>query len=160
MTFENVLAEDKKTHQESGVDLSAAKLQLEGRGSAAETTRSEAPGMCNLPISCCSVLALAFQGESWNNEVASNPRSDTKGKKEEETKKKNGATDVAGRLGDSFFPARRCRPPPDHHLPSQQGGGGGLLASAILVPLAPRRYLCGGKLGCSVLPTNVSVGPF
>lgn len=30
----------------------------------------EALGICNLSISRCSALALAFQGESWNNQAA------------------------------------------------------------------------------------------
>lgn len=70
MTFENILTEDKRLNRE-WVDLSMAKLQLEGWESTLETMRIEALGICNLPISCCSVLALAFQGESRNNQAAS-----------------------------------------------------------------------------------------
>lgn len=67
MTFENILTEDKRLNIE-WVDLSTAKLQLEGWESTLKTMRIEALRICNLPISCLSVLALAFQGESWNNQ--------------------------------------------------------------------------------------------
>lgn len=61
MTFENVLAEDERLNSQ-WADLSAAKLQQE-RG-VRETMQIEVFRICNLAISCCSALALAFQGEN------------------------------------------------------------------------------------------------
>lgn len=69
MTFENILTEDKRLNRE-WVDLSMAKLQLEGWGSTLETMQIETLRICNLSISRHPVLALAFQGESWNNQGA------------------------------------------------------------------------------------------
>lgn len=108
MTFENILTEDKRLNSE-WVDLSTTKLQLEGWESTLETMQIEALRICNLPISRCSVLALAFQGESWNNQAAL-----IHGRKK--------TTDVAGVAAARFHTCcRRRRSPPDHHLPSRQG---------------------------------------
>lgn len=69
MTFENILTEDKRLNIE-WVDLSTAKQELKGWESTLETMGIEALRICNLPISLNSVLALAFQGESWKNPTA------------------------------------------------------------------------------------------
>lgn len=69
----------------------------------------EALRICNLSISRCSALALAFQGEGWNNQAAliQCPKM---------------STDVAGVAVPRFHTrCRRLRSPPDLHLPSHRG---------------------------------------
>lgn len=67
--------------------------------------QTEALRICNLPISWCSALAIAFQGESWNNEAGLIQTTDV--------------TDVA--VAHFHACCSRCS---SHHLPFHGGGGG------------------------------------
>lgn len=132
MTFENILTEDKRLNSE-WVDLSTAKLQLEGRESTLETMQIEALRIRNLPISCCPVLALAFQGESWNNQAA---LIHGRGKKRKKKKKRRlqmwcGITAVGFHTIAAVTSTFSPRSPPALTT-------GGLLAGAILVQLDRR----------------------
>ena len=105
----------------------------------------EALRICNLSISRCSALALAFQGEGWNNQAAliQCPKNDYR----------CGGCRSASFSHSLSSPSLSPGSPPA--LPS-----GGLLAGAILVQLA--LHPCdgiSGELFCAVLPTEISVVP-
>lgn len=145
MTFENILTEDKRLNTE-WVDLSTAKLQLEGWESTLETMWIEALGICNLPISSCSVLALAFQGESWNNQGAL-----ICGLKK--------TTDVVQHHSDFVFTlaAVAAALPQITTCPLNRGPASGCYSGTASSP--PVWWYFSAAVFCAVLPTEISVVP-
>lgn len=96
----------------------------------------EALRICNLSISRCSALALAFQGERGNNQARINPmRWVEKKKKERRENTRVVADDAVAR-----FHSRRHRSgSPTGATPALTSGG--LLAGAILAQLVCARVM-------------------
>lgn len=86
MTFENILTEDERLNSQRA-DLSAAKLQLEGRGRKQCKSKLSEYVICLLAT--VSPLALAFQGERGNNQAALIQCEGWKRKKKEKRKRQS-----------------------------------------------------------------------
>lgn len=115
----------------------------------------EALRICNLPISRCPVFALAFQGESWNNQAASIRRWE----KEEGKKKKRKRLQMWRRASQWLvftLAAVAVALPQITTCPLCRGPVGRCYSGTTS---SARGYFGAGELFCAILPTEISVVP-
>lgn len=99
----------------------------------------EALRICNLSISRCSPLALAFQGERGNNQARINPMRGVEKKKKKKEKRRENTRVVADDAVARFHSRRRRSGSPTGATPALTPGG--LLAGAILAQLVCSRVM-------------------